>query len=83
MTNEEIIRTAKALNGIEEEAHTFARWKALGFSVRKGEHAAFKATIWKHRSKKVVDEDGEEKEQGRMFMKTASFFTASQVEAIA
>lgn len=83
MTNEEIIRTAKALNGITEDAHTFARWKSMGYAVKKGEHAAFKATIWKHRVKKVETEDGEEKEQGRMFMKTASFFTASQVEAIA
>lgn len=82
MTNEEIIRTAKALNGITEEAHTFAKWKQLGYIVRKGEHAKFKATIWKHRTKKV-EVDGEEQEQGRMFMKTASFFTASQVEALA
>lgn len=83
MTNEEIIRTAKALNGIEEESHTFARWKSMGFAVKKGEHAAFKATIWKHRAKKVTTEDGEEKDASRMFMKTASFFTASQVEALA
>ena len=83
MTNEEIIMAAKALNGIDEEAHTYNRWKSMGFQVRKGEHAAFKATIWKHRSKKVVDEDGEEKDASRMFMKTASFFTASQVDAVA
>ena len=82
MTNEEIIKAAKTLNGITEEAHTFARWKSLGFVVKKGEHAAFKATIWKHRTKKV-EVDGEEQEQVRMFMKTASFFTASQVEALA
>lgn len=83
MTNEAIIEMAKALNGIEEEAHTYNRWKAMGYQVRKGEHAAFKATIWKHGKKKVATEDGEEKEQGRMFMKTASFFTASQVDATA
>lgn len=82
MTNEAIIEAAKALNGIEEEAHTFARWKAMGYRVRKGEHAAFKATIWKHRTRKVETDDGEE-EQARMFMKTASFFTASQVDAMA
>lgn len=82
MTNEAIIEAAKALNGIEEEAHTYNRWKLMGFQVRKGEHAAFKAKIWKHGKKKVETEDGEE-EQGRMFMKTASFFTASQVDAVA
>lgn len=82
MTNEAIIMQAKALNGIEEECHTYNRWKAMGYQVRKGEHAAFKATIWKHGKKKVETEDGEE-EQGRMFMKAASFFTASQVDKIA
>lgn len=81
MTNEAIIMQAKMLNGITEEAHTYNRWKAMGYQVRKGEHAAFKATIWKHGKKKVETEDGEEKEAGRMFMKTASFFTASQVDA--
>ena len=81
MTNEEIIMAAKALNGITEEAHTFAKWKQLGYGVKKGEHAAFKANIWKHRSQKVENEDGEMVEMGRMFMKKASFFTASQVEA--
>lgn len=82
MTNEAIITAAMALNGITEESHTYNRWKAMGFQVRKGEHAAFKATIWKHGRKKVETEEGEE-EQGRMFMKTASFFTASQVDAMA
>ena len=83
MTNEEIIAKAKLLNGIDEEAHTFARWKQLGFGVKKGEHAAFKATIWKHRAKKVENDDGELVDASRMFMKTASFFTASQVDAVA
>ena len=82
MTNEEIIRTAKVLNGITEESHTFAKWKQMGYRVKKGEHAAFKATIWKHRTQKFETEDGE-KEAGRMFMKTAHFFTASQVEKVA
>ena len=83
MTNEAIIMAAKMLNGIDEECHTYNRWKAMGYQVRKGEHAAFKATIWKHGSKKVVDEDGEEKDASRMFMKTAAFFKASQVDKVA
>lgn len=82
MTNEEIIRTTKALLGITEESHTYNRWRSMGYQVRKGEKAAFKATIWKHGKKKVETEDGEEKDAGRMFMKTASFFKASQVEAV-
>lgn len=82
MTNNAIIEAAKMLNGIDEECHTYNRWKSMGFQVRKGEHAAFKAKIWKQGKKKVETEAGEE-EQGRMFMKTASFFTASQVDAVA
>ena len=81
MTNAEIIRIQKALNGITEDAHTFAHWKSLGYAVRKGEHAAFKCAIWKAATKRVTV-DGEEKEAVNMFMKTAYFFTRSQVDAI-
>lgn len=92
MTNAQIIENAKALNGIEEECHTFARWKQMGYKVRKGEHAAFKATIWKCNPKREivegVDPKTGEKVQdeatvNRMFMKTAHFFKRSQVEAVA
>lgn len=83
MTNEQIIMAAMALNGVEEESHTFARWKKMGYAVRKGEHAAFKATIWKAQPRKAKDDGGEEGKDLKMFMKTANFFTASQVEAIA
>lgn len=53
MTNAEIIKTAKMLNGITEDAHTFAYWKSIGYKVRKGEHAAFSCTIWKAKVKKL------------------------------
>lgn len=82
MTNAEIIKTAMALNGIMEEAHTFAYWKKAGYKVRKGEHAAFSAKIWKANPRKVIV-DGEEKDDLAMFMKTAHFFTRSQVDKIA
>lgn len=65
-----------------EELHTFAAWKSIGFSVKKGEKAVTKITIWKHSAKKVENEDGTEEEKTRMFMKTAAFFAASQVERI-
>lgn len=67
---------------IPEDIHTFAGWKELGYSVKKGEHAIAKITIWKHTSKTVVDENNEEREKSSMFMKTAAFFKASQVEKI-
>lgn len=85
MTNLEIIANAKLMNGITEDAHTFAHWKHLGYAVRKGEHAAFSATIWKYakgkRAQQVEEETGEV-QPGHMFMKTAYFFTRSQVEEI-
>lgn len=82
MTNAEIIANAKKLNGVSEEAHTFAKWKQLGYCVRKGEKATFKAQIWKARER-TIEVDGKEEKDLAVFMKYASFFTASQVEKIA
>lgn len=65
----------------EEEIHTFQRWKALGYSVKKGEKALVKFPIWKMGTKK--DEDGEEKTTGRMFLKNSAFFSSRQVEPLA
>ena len=76
MTNAEIIATECSLLGITEEVHTFQRWKAMGFMVKKGEKAAFKTTIWK-----AVPKKDEEKEV-KMFMRNAAFFKASQVQPL-
>lgn len=65
---------ACAMNGITEEVHTFQRWKSKGFSVKKGEKAVFKTSIWKA----VPDKDHEG--EVKMFMKNSAFFTASQVK---
>lgn len=81
MKNTEIIAAAMMANGITEESHTYNHWKQLGYQVRRGEHAKFRARIWRHGKRKVEDGD-EEREVGRMFMKTAAFFTRSQVDAI-
>ena len=78
MTNAEIIANACKLQGITEEVHTFARWKKMGYQVRKGEHAILKTTIWKAKERKAEDEETDL----RMFMKTAHFFGRSQVEPI-
>lgn len=64
-----------------EPIHTFAAWKALGYQVKKGEHATAKFTIWKYRAG-TKEVDGEEIDTSRMFMKLAYFFTAKQVEKI-
>ena len=78
MTNNEIIAKTCLMNGITEDVHTFQRWKQLGFSVKKGEHAVIKIRIWKAKEVKGVDMDDES--VTRMFMKTAAFFTAAHVE---
>lgn len=63
-----------------EEIHTFAAWKAKGFSVKKGEHAKASFTIWKCTTKKAEKKDDEDTK--RMFLKKAHFFTAAQVEPL-
>ena len=65
-----------------EIIHTFQAWKARGFSVKKGEKAVAQFYIWKCVSKQIQDSDGMTEEQKRMFMKKASFFSASQVMAL-
>jgi antirestriction protein ArdC len=84
------IETADGTMTIElpEELHTYNLWKALGYQVRKGEKAITRLTIWKHSKPKVESipmKDGENVEyldKGKMFMKNACFFSASQVEPI-
>lgn len=70
-----------------EEIHTFQAWKSIGYCVKKGEKAVTKLRIWKHTTKieTLQNQDGAqiEQESSRMFMKDASFFSASQVERIA
>lgn len=78
MCNAEIIHNAQAMAGIMEECHTYARWKSMGYQVKRGEHAAFSTSIWKYTKKK--NEQGEE--ESHMFMKKSHFFSRSQVEKI-
>lgn len=69
-----------------EEIHTFQMWKAMGYKVQKGQKAVAKFPIWKHTGKKqesVTDSNGNEVQyidKGHIFMKTAAFFSRSQVE---
>lgn len=75
MTNTEIIENVKMLYGIEEELHTFAKWKELGYAPQKGQHAIIKERLWKS----VTKQNKEGKEETRMFMTTAALFSESQV----
>ena len=82
MTNNEIIKGYKILTGITEPLHTYTKWKAMGYQVKRGEKSQHHITIWKSSTKKVVDKNGEEVDSRKMFMKTAHFFTLSQVEKV-
>ena len=69
---------------IPETIHTYAKWKELGYQVRRGEKSEIKIQVWKYRGKSHTDEEsGETIETGKCFMKVASFFTMAQVDAIA
>ena len=68
-----------------EPIHTFAVWKSIGFSVKKGEKAVAQFPIWNYSNrKKSADGEQEPREKGGYcYMKKASFFSLSQVDRIA
>ena len=88
------IETADGKQTVElpEEIHTFNGWKALGYSVKKGEKSSIKFPIWKYTKKmlntntgnaeldKMNSQINEQGGESNMFMKTAAFFTMAQVE---
>ena len=89
MTNVEIIMGNMAMliaDGViteENEIHTYAHWKSLGFQVKKGEHAIAKFPIWKYTKGKKKDMSEEEAQaKGYCFMKNSAWFTDKQVEPI-
>ncbi len=102
MTNEQMIqKTAVALGLFTEEQvatfaaagrrlplHTYAEWKALGYQVKRGEHAALKMQLWKPRRVKK-DEKADrltapesDDTDGTFFLATSHLFLSSQVERI-
>lgn len=90
---EVVTESGETISMLEPEPiHTYAAWKSLGFQVKRGETAIAKFLIWKagrsRQQEESVDaaaENGTEisPERVKMFMKTAHFFKASQVERIA
>lgn len=84
MTNEQIIQNEKKLLGMGEfePLHTFAKWKEMGFKVKKGEHATVCTKLWKRKSKKVESDDGKEIEENNFFLAKAFLFKLDQVERI-
>lgn len=90
MTNAELIAIEEGLliaDGLmeeDEQLHTYARWKAIGFKVKKGEKAIAIFDVWKPCKVKVKDKDGKEtgEIQKKLFMVKSAFFKTSQVERI-
>lgn len=92
MTNAEIIYresielvkqgVLKDIAGQPEPIHTFAKWKSMGYSVKKGEKAIAKITIWKYTSRTKTDDDGNEIDDSKCFPKVSAFFKTSQVEKV-
>lgn len=92
MTNAEIIYresielvkqgVLKAIAGQPEPIHTFAKWKSMGYSIKKGEKAIAKITIWKYTSRTKTDDDGNEIDDSKCFPKVSAFFKTSQVEKV-
>lgn len=68
---------------LPEDIHTFAGWKALGYSVKKGEKAVSKFPIWKYvkaKASEAEDANADGEASGHCIMKVAAFFSASQVQ---
>ena len=84
MPNETTIQnTQKSLGmGELEPLHTFQKWKDMGFKVKKGEHAVTCTKLWKPKSKKYTDTNGEEKVENNFFLTKAYLFKLNQVERI-
>ena len=94
ITNKEIISLEMATRGIEEEVHTFAKWKSLGYQVKRGEKALFQTMLWKMSKGKKQDnientdnennenDNKDKKKQPHFFLAKSSMFGRSQVELI-
>ena len=93
-TNQEIIFNEVLMRGITEDVHTYAKWKSLGYKVKKGEKAMFQTMLRKTKTKKnkkddtenaenVENEEGKEKKNNNyFFLAKSSMFGRSQVELI-
>lgn len=81
MTNREIIDSEKVKIGIplDEELHTYAIWKSLGYQVQKGQKAIVSTKLWKNVD--VTNKKTGKKEQ-KMILCNASLFSYEQVKKI-
>lgn len=86
ITNKQIIEMYRAEKNIpaDVELYTFAAWKRLGFSVKKGEKSAHVVALWKYtEKKKKKDENGKEVQTGGYCVtRNMHLFTREQVESL-
>lgn len=88
MTNLQIITGECSVRNITEEVHTFARWKQMGYKVKKGQKALFHTSLWKKSNTKnrqiLNDSDDKTSEQSStgMYLCKSYLFGKSQVEEI-
>lgn len=101
MTNSQIIYSEAISAGIytQEQAdailasghalpiHTFAEWKRMGYSVKKGEHAAITCQLWKFTTKPTkaaqaaAEAAGKEADEDpHYYLAKAHLFTGAQVQ---
>lgn len=71
--------------GFNLPLHTFAEWKRLGYSVKKGEKAKMTCRIWKYSNKEVEqkEEVQDEEANSHYYLTKAFFFSNEQVEKLA
>ena len=71
-----------------DQFHTFAEWKRMGYSVKKGQHAALTCQLWKYTDKpgkaarEAAEADGKDAPETdpHFYMTKAHLFHALQVE---
>lgn len=84
MTNAQIIYNEMVKNKIDLNLvlHTYARWKQLGYVVKRGEKAILCAYLWKMTKNKKETEKDEDEEHRGMYLCKSYLFSNKQVEQI-
>lgn len=68
---------------VPEQIHTYAKWKSLGYQVKRGQKAIAQFPIWKYTKGKTQEMSEEEaQDKGYCFMKMSSWFKFDQVEPV-
>lgn len=69
--------------GFRLPLHTFAEWKRLGYSVKKGEKARMMCYIWRYKGGEPKDTEEINTDENGYYKVKAYFFTKEQVQGAA